>query len=1366
MNKIKKIIVSLIMIMLLILTASISNVKALSDLEIIDDLVANEKRTTINIKESYLEARDDIFCIQHNTKLPNNTTGALPYNVLGPITIDGNTSSYKTIIDGKTIEGLGTTTDSINGTLAYILKKGIDAGGYGKTGNYPYGQIALWHYYEDWYNGILGLDNSYSNVVLAPSNQNKNIALTTEAQSLIDEAKAYAERIGNGSQTASIEDKTNKNSIKITPYINKNNDNAYVRVGPFEWDYTGKLTDVKVYSDDECKNEISNIIFSKFDGTQEIVINGTDIQSGEKFYLTLNVSDIIKYGKISKIKATVEPSVKDVLKGKVWFLYHKTKQKLVLANFWEKTNSENAYGDFDYDVKLTKDLTIEKVDSRDNKIKLQGVGFIIQNKDTGKYVLQKGSNISYVDNKDNATEFATDKNGKIRVDGLVIGNYVAYETKNPNYGYKKINGGIEIAASVSNKVIPNEQAYVKLSGYVWKDIQSTKKTTRNDLYKTSTSDYSDDQDTAFNGITVRLKDKDGNIVKKEDGTKQEVTTSERELYSEIKGGEYIFNDVLIDQLANYYVEFEYDGLIYQSVAVHKKENRGSKATDKVEREVLDNNFASVNATGENRVNVNDKYSITYNNTTNHATSIKDSSACTLHANTKDAEYDISKQFSAGTTEIKYINLGLYEKPQADLSLTQDLQNVNVGVNGYWHVYNYAKRTLANGGYDEKDPNTWNVGVKFKNSYTGTYKRAIYEADSMYESEDKSKELQVYLTYKIALTNESSYLTKVNSIVDYFDSRYTLIGVGTGLDGQNNITGNISYQAPERYNDSYQKCIINVGTTVKSGESNYIYVQFKLDRAATLQIMNNKETLSNRAEINSYTVFKDNNGSTVAAVDRDSVPGNTKIENIDTYEDDTDSAPSIQLEISGARKIGGTVFVDNTSGELLTGQIRQGNGIFDNGEKTIEGVKVTLHELNNSISDMTTTTDANGNFEFANYIPGQYTITYTWGDKTYTVQNYKGTVYDSTRNQNNMYWYKDQVDTRKTDAIDNYQTRLAIDKEMVSITDNTINNQIADAYNGGNNHPNITITTMDSITPTMEFRVEYDDNDMDNISEGIDAVKFEVKNVDFGIVERARQQLDMTKRVSSFKITLANGQKLVDCTVDENGNLQGMHDYVTYMGPSVSNGYSNKGFIKAELDNELIEGATLEVGYEIKFINNSEVDYMSESYYKYGKQEGNIVTLTPSAVVDYLDKNLGFEQNKNPDWKQITVEDLKNLNAVKVGDTEFLNSRMILYTESTAKPIKPTETTSVNLNVSKLLTTSSDLSFNNDAETVKVNKPENDQHKGSVIKYFPSDNAEQVEITPSTGDNKNYVLPTVIGMVVLVVLGTGVFVIKKFVIDNK
>ena len=95
------------------------------------------------------------------------------------------------------------------------------------------------------------------------------------------------------------------------------------------------------------------------------------------------------------------------------------------------------------------------------------------------------------------------------------------------------------------------------------------------------------------------------------------------------------------------------------------------------------------------------------------------------------------------------------------------------------------------------------------------------------------------TYKIAITNESSYLTKANNIIDYFDSRYTLIGVGTELDAQNNIKGNLKVILNEKYNESYRKILIDTNTIVKSGESNYIYIQFRLERNATINIINNR-----------------------------------------------------------------------------------------------------------------------------------------------------------------------------------------------------------------------------------------------------------------------------------------------------------------------------------------------------------------------------------------------------------------------------------------------------------------------------------------------------------------------------------------------
>ena len=1321
MNKIKKGLLNITAIMTTAIFVISGTVNATTRLDNIKDDTNEDK--SVYVSSADLVDRDDLYCVEKGASLDGID---IVYTVQKYIKIEGNTA-WNTA--GTSV------TDNSNGVLAYILSKNMGySNGVKNFQNTSEAQNAIWAYINTWYSNVgdaLGANWSYDNNT------------GDEDAQIINDAKDYANSIGSANTT--ITDNTDKSNISTTAY--NENGKSYVRVGPFNWNFEGSLSNIYVY--DENNSEYSKVWYSRFEGDSEVFINESDVSSDENFYVTVEATS--EHTKISSISAKGKIDTGSVYTAELWFLGNSGTQRLMLVKTGDKPTETEINADFNYDITLTKNLEIYKVDSRDEKLPLVGVGFVLQNKDTNKYVKQTNGILSYVDNRSEATEFMTDSNGKIKFENLIMGTYVAYETKNPNYGYEIIKDGIEIPINQTSITIKNIQKYIKLSGYIWKDVQSGKQTVRNDLYKDDEYDVNDE---SFNGITVRLKDKDGNTLK-------ETKSSENGLYNEITGGEYIFEDVEIEKLAHYYIEFEYDGLIYQSVAININKNNGSKSTDKVERDVLDKNFTSVEATGENRVNVNNKYSIGYTNTQDHVAKINDSSSCIIHAKTNDAGYNIANYFKPGTKEIRYINLGLYEKPQADLAIANDLENVNVGVNGYWHVYKYGKR-LNDSGMIPDNSDSWNVGVKFKNSYTGTYKRAVYESDVNYQTNDKSKEMQVYLTYKIAIRNESSYLTKANSIVNYFDNRYELVAAGTGIDGQNNITGNLNIASSEKYNEEYNKAVIDTNTVIKSGESNYLYVQYKLNREAVLQILNNKETLYSTVEINSYTVYKDNNGNTVAAVDIDSVPGNMKVGNVDTYEDDTDAAPPVQLELTDARKIAGTVFVDSTTGELKTGEIRQGNGQFDNGENTVSGVKVTLHELNNSIGNIETTTDANGNYEFAGYIPGQYTITYTWGDKDYKVQYYKGTVYDSSRDQNNKEWYKDAVDTRKTDAIDNYEERKAIDKEVANITNHTVGEEVSKAYNGEQSA--ITITKMNSVTPTMEFGVEYETTITDGTA---DKVEFIVKNVDFGIVERARQKLDLQKRVSTFKVTLANGQVLADAKVTEDGKLEGTTNHMTYMGPSTN----GKGYVKLEVDSELIEGATLEVGYEIKAINQSEVDYMSENYYKYGIKEGNIATLTPSAVIDYLDKNLGFEDNDNKDesgnsiWQQISKVKLQEFKAQKVNDGGYLDNKKILYTDKIAKPIKPGDTKTVDLKVSKLLSSSTDMTFNNDAEVAKITS--NDGQNPPVVPptYPPVVSAEDSIVVPSTGANMNYAFPTIVGIVSLVILGIGVFVIKKKIIEK-
>ena len=356
---------------------------------------------------------------------------------------------------------------------------------------------------------------------------------------------------------------------------------------------------------------------------------------------------------------------------------------------------------------------------------------------------------------------------------------------------------------------------------------------------------------------------------------------------------------------------------------------------------------------------------------------------------------------------------------------------------------------------------------------------------------------------------------------------------------------------------------------------------------------------------------------------------------------------------------------------------------------------------------------------------------------------------------NKEWYKEDVSTRWTDAVDNYDTRLAIDAELNEIT----------------NTMQTTINKMDSTTPTMGIGVEYDTTYTASYG---DRYVYRIENVDFGIVERARQELALNKRVQSMKVTLANGSTLVDFEITEDGNLEGQAANVIYLPPS-PNSIPTNGMVRLELDSELIQGSTLEIGYEITVTNNSEIEYMSENYYKYGMIEGDVVTITPSAIVDYLDVDWSFDQTNNPDWEKIQQDDSRITLAEEVINSDSIGNRTLLYTEALAGyDLQPTQTATVMLNVSKLLSSSDNIELDNETEINKMDKP-----GGANLTFIPGnyvpgtgpavesddDMAETVIITPNTGENLNYIIPIVVVATAFVIIGVGIIFIKKKVLNK-
>ena len=169
--------------------------------------------------------------------------------------------------------------------------------------------------------------------------------------------------------------------------------------------------------------------------------------------------------------------------------------------------------------------------------------------------------------------------------------------------------------------------------------------------------------------------------------------------------------------------------------------------------------------------------------------------------------------------------------------------------------------------------------------------------------------------------------------------------------------------------------------------------------------------------------------------------------------------------------------------------------------------------------------------------------------------------------------------------------------------------------------------------------------------------YTLNNIDFGLVERPKAQLEIDKSVANVKVTLANGSILFDInkatnnaiwkdheeySIDEGKKSNGM--YKEYYGEdhryayrTVRNGIddivanTDKGLIQLTMDEELMHGATIQIEYTVKITNVGEIDYSDDTtkdfYYKGIKDAGaTIVTTTTNQVIDYVQNNLQFVNN--------------------------------------------------------------------------------------------------------------------------------------------
>ena len=736
-----------------------------------------------------------------------------------------------------------------------------------------------------------------------------------------------------------------------------------------------------------------------------------------------------------------------------------------------------------------------------------------------------------------------------------------------------------------------------------------------------------------------------------------------------------------------------------------------------------------------------------------------------------------------------------------------------------------------------------------------------------------------------MANQSSLTAKVNSLVDYFDSRYTVKGVGTGVsETDGSILNPIPYTESE-YNDTYKKLEIDTstllgetaqGTTADKVTQSAIYIQFDLSRENILNMLNdaniyendeNKleeagKNLKTTAEITSYTSYADAQGTVLyAAVDTDSVPGNARVEDYSTYEDDTDKASSLAIVIANAREISGTIFEDLEDQNLKdTKNISQGDGSYDaETENTIGGVKVELVKVdaNGNVTDevakvyneqavnddgsigawtdanVEAVTDSDGNYAISGFIPGKYALKYTWGDGSYKivdgvkgdnyesmVENYKATVIDydkSNEESNNSKFYRNanESEVRTSHAMDDIDTRKEVDEALKNYNYE---------YDQNKNEAG-TQLEMTSTTPMMEFNIEYDDNDLMSIdlNRVENRIAFKINNMDFGIIRRPEQSVNFVKTLSEIRLTLANGQVLIDAKV-ENGQLVGEVNHATYMAPRKENGITvDNGYLRIEMDESLIQGSTVQMTFKLTTENTSQADYVDEEYgyYQYGEsyyqkavgeeeKDNDIITLTPSKIVDYLDPKSVYrpddETNIEYQWKQTSIEELRNeglvagnitdalesgeydtgrvdgngnpiieeLDESQIFTTDYLDDAKLKPIYSKGDNLNPAQGGDVYMVVDKVLSSSEDADFQNQAELVMIGKPGGGKITSTPGNYIPNkqqketddSTSQEVTITPSTGENRAYVIPVTVGIVAFVVLGVGIVLIRKKVLSER
>ena len=816
------------------------------------------------------------------------------------------------------------------------------------------------------------------------------------------------------------------------------------------------------------------------------------------------------------------------------------------------------------------------------------------------------------------------------------------------------------------------------SGVVWKDGPEGKGSTINNILT--------DNDERFPGIKVILH-------RYQDNTTKDTTTN--------SSGTYYFQRECINHF--FYISFEYQGQEFRPVDVVNlndpnyaaNKSAGSEKTE--DRDALNAKFYEIvngtarNSSGDNTV------PLTYTKS-NHQ-SILNRNVDTFVNATKIQAHTV--QFRGDASYTKYINLGLALRDQVNLGVAALVDNAVVSINGKSYTYEFPYA-------DEGNKTT----ISYKQEHmTEEYNHGILETDYNFKIEDynddqtikvtdESKELDIVVTYKILIQNYSSKESSVSNLKMYFDPVITYIDSWYETDG---TTGNVTWTGASitegfntRETDSLKDIIINPDQRV------YVYARFRVQKDDNRNIKLGDKFLV--TEIAAYTTPE-------GLIDKASEPDNISVKGllngnwskyIDTWENDTHHAVFDLVVNTIKRTMTGYAFMDTATMTDADG-VNIGDGYRQNNENLLDNITVQLIEKvdiagniyeyiwqetntgsptvkymdkHGKLSEQEMTIDGitTGYYGFKEFIPGDYIIRFKYGNKIVdrevylNGQDYKTTTYTGDTNANNGSYAKDNKDRR----LEVMNESIEQDYKKQLILSNNKNN--GDVYDDKSNAEYLAgWTWMYADTYTCGIGVDTE-------SPG--------HNINFGLIERPKSRLELDKNIVSVKVT-NKGIILVD-TENDIGVVK------------------NPKNIFLELDDELMNGATMTVKYSLKVTNTGENDTLYNYFEgdpKYGtvEEQRKLITSAALTIYDYA-KGLSINKDKNPYWTKEGID----LSIVSSATRANLNtskdiSIIVPKEDKLYKQLAPNESTeTVTMELEKILTIGGNDNFiyYNSAEIVK------------------------------------------------------------------